>query len=189
MRWYRFDAAEGFFLNGKHLKLISTNRNQDFPGLGNALPNALHERDVELIKQLGGNFLRVSHYPQDPAVLRACNRLGILASVEIPIVNAITGSEAFMQTEMIRQGFNHPSVIIWTYMNEVLLRLPEGIRRDNEPGRAYLTKVAELARQLEALTRREDPARYTMIVNHDDFKRLSTSRPARYCSARRLELV
>ncbi|WP_240935537.1 glycoside hydrolase family 2 TIM barrel-domain containing protein [Hymenobacter sp. HDW8] len=176
LRWYRFDAAEGFFLNGKHLKLIGTNRHQDFPGLGNALPDALHERDVELIKQLGGNFLRVSHYPQDPAVLQACDRLGILASVEIPIVNAITDSEAFfancrtMQTEMIRQGFNHPSVIIWTYMNEVLLRLPEGIKRDNEPGRAYLTKVAELARQLEALTRREDPARYTMIVNHGDFK-------------------
>jgi beta-galactosidase len=175
LRWFRFDAAQGFFLNGRPLKLIGTNRHQDFPGLGNALPDALHEQDVRLIKQLGGNFLRVSHYPQDPAVLAACDRLGILASVEIPVVNAITDSQAFtstcltMQTEMIRQGFNHPSVIIWAYMNEVLLRLPPGLKRDNEPGRAYLTKVNRLARQLDSLTRREDPTRYTLLVNHGDF--------------------
>ncbi|OON68658.1 beta-galactosidase [Hymenobacter sp. CRA2] len=175
LRWFRFDADKGFFLNGQPLKLIGTNRHQDQPGLGNALPNALHERDVRLLKQMGGNFLRVSHYPQDPAVLEACDRLGILASVEIPIVNAITPSAGFtqncltMQREMIRQGFNHPSVIIWAYMNEVLLRLPEGIKRDNEAGKVYLQQVNELARQLEDLTRREDPGRATMLVNHGDW--------------------
>ncbi|MDF7814784.1 glycoside hydrolase family 2 TIM barrel-domain containing protein [Hymenobacter sp. YC55] len=174
LRWFRFDAATGFFLNGQPLKLIGTNRHQDYPGLGNALPTALAERDVQLLKQMGGNFLRVSHYPHDPAVLAACDRLGILASVEIPIVNAITDSEAFfqncriMQTEMIRQNGNHPSVIIWAYMNEVLLRLPAGIKRDNEPGRAYLRRVATLARQLDSLTRHEDPARATMLVCHGD---------------------
>ncbi|SNC77681.1 beta-galactosidase [Hymenobacter gelipurpurascens] len=176
LRWYRFDAAQGFFLNGQPLKLIGTNRHQDYPGLGNALPDALHVRDVELIKQLGGNFLRVSHYPQDPAVLQACDRLGILTSVEIPIVNAITDSRGFfqncrtMQTEMIRQAYNHPSVIIWAYMNEVLLRLPPGIKRDNEAGKVYLQRVNRLAQELDSLTRREDPARYTMIVNHGDFE-------------------
>ncbi|RPD47154.1 beta-galactosidase [Hymenobacter sediminis] len=176
LRWFRFDAAQGFFLNGKPLKLIGTNRHQDFPGLGNALPDALHEQDVQLLKQLGGNFLRISHYPQDPAVLQACDRLGILASVEIPVVNAITDSPAFfqncrtMQTEMIRQAFNHPSVVVWAYMNEVLLRLPDGIKRDNEPGRAYLRRVNRLAQELDSLTRREDPSRYTMLVNHGDFE-------------------
>lgn len=175
MRWFRFDAAQGFFLNGQPLKLIGTNRHQDDPSLGNALPDALAERDVQLLKQMGGNYLRVSHYPQDPAVLAACDRLGILASVEIPIVNAITDSPAFfqtcrvMQTELIRQNFNHPSVIIWAYMNEVLLRLPPGLKRDNEPGRAYLRRVLALASQLDSLSRREDPARTTMLVAHGDF--------------------
>jgi len=175
LRWFRFDANEGFFLNGKALKLIGTNRHQDFPGLGNALPDALAERDVLLLKQMGGNFLRVSHYPQAPTVLAACDRLGILASVEIPVVNAITDSPAFfqnclaMQTEMIRQGFNHPSVIIWAYMNEVLLRLPAGLKRDNDAGRTYLTHVNKLARQLDSLSRREDPGRATMLVCHGDF--------------------
>ncbi|WP_236668795.1 glycoside hydrolase family 2 TIM barrel-domain containing protein [Hymenobacter rubidus] len=176
LRWFRFDAATGFHLNGQSLKLIGTNRHQDFPGLGNALPDALAERDVQLLKQMGGNFLRVSHYPQDPAVLAACDRLGILASVEIPVVNAITDSPAFfencrnMQTEMIRQGHNHPSVIIWAYMNEVLLRLPTGLTKDNEAGKAYLGRVAALAQELETLTRREDPARYTMLANHGAFE-------------------
>ncbi|MDB5270710.1 MAG: hypothetical protein JWP58_3750 [Hymenobacter sp.] len=175
LRWFRFDAATGFYLNGQPLKLIGTNRHQDFPGLGNALPDALAERDLLLLKQMGGNFLRVSHYPQDPAVLAACDRLGILASVEIPVVNAITDSPAFfencktMQTEMIRQGYNHPSVIIWAYMNEVLLRLPTGLTKDNDAGKAYLARVAALARELDALTRREDPTRYTMLVNHGAF--------------------
>jgi beta-galactosidase len=175
LRWFRFDAAQGFFLNGQPLKLIGTNRHQDYPGLGNALPTALAERDVQLLKEMGGNFLRVSHYPQDPAVLAACDRLGILASVEIPVVNAITDLPAFfqtcrtMQTELIRQHFNHPSVIIWAYMNEVLLRLPPGLKRDNAPGHAYLGRVQALARQLDSLTRREDPARYTMLVCHGDF--------------------
>jgi len=176
LRWFRFDADKGFFLNGQPLKLIGTNRHQDFPGLGNALPDALHARDVELIKEMGGNFLRVSHYPQDPAVLEACDRLGLLASVEIPVVNAITPSAAFtrtcqtMQTEMIRQGFNHPSVIVWAYMNEVLLRLPAGLTKDNPAGKAYLRQVAQLAQSLDSLTRREDPARATMLVCHGSFE-------------------
>ena len=175
LRWFRFEAAQGFFLNGQPLKLIGTNRHQDYPGLGNALPDALAERDVQLLKEMGGNFLRVSHYPQDPAVLAACDRLGVLASVEIPVINAITDSPAFfqtcrtMQTEMIRQNFNHPSVVIWAYMNEVLLRLPPGLKRDNAAGRAYLGRVNALARQLDSLSRREDPSRATMLVCHGDF--------------------
>ncbi|QKG54431.1 glycoside hydrolase family 2 TIM barrel-domain containing protein [Hymenobacter sp. BRD67] len=176
LRWYRFDAAEGFFLNGKPLKLIGTNRHQDYPGQGNALPDALHERDILLLKQMGGNFLRISHYPQDPALLAACDRLGILASMEIPIVNEITDSPEFfqtcrtMQTEMIRQNFNHPSIIIWAYMNEILLRMPENTRKDDSQRQAYFGRVTTLAKQLDSLTRREDPARYTMIVNNGVFE-------------------
>ncbi|MGY0036352.1 glycoside hydrolase family 2 protein [Pedobacter sp. NJ-S-72] len=127
-RWFKFDAEKGFSLNGEHLKLIGASRHQDYKDMGNAVPDALQIRDVELLKKMGGNFLRVSHYPQDPQVLEACDRLGILASVEIPVVNTITESAAFtencknMQVEMIRQNFNHPSVVIWAYMNEILLR-------------------------------------------------------------------
>ncbi|MEO7767721.1 MAG: glycoside hydrolase family 2 TIM barrel-domain containing protein, partial [Ferruginibacter sp.] len=169
-RWYSFDADKGFFLNGKHVKLIGTNRHQDFKDMGNALPDAMHVRDIELIKQMGGNFLRIAHYPQDPAVLQTCDRLGILASVETPIVSGFTETEAFskntqqMHLEMIRQKFNHPSLIMWSYMNEMLLIIP--YRNDSTKRENYLKGLAKLAQELEDISRKEDPARYTIISNH-----------------------
>ena len=129
IREYRFDAEKGFFLNGKYRKLIGTSRHQDYKGMGNALRDEMHIRDVQLSKDMGSNFLRVAHYPQDPVVMQMCDKLGLLTSVEIPVVNAITQSKAFMDncveqvTEMVCQNYNYPSVIIWAYMNEVLLRL------------------------------------------------------------------
>jgi beta-galactosidase len=169
-RWYAFDSDKGFFLNGKPVKLVGASRHQDYKGMGNALPDEMHARDVELLKQMGGNFLRIAHYPQDPTVLETCDRLGIVTSVETPIVNTITETEEFsknalqMHLEMIRQNFNHPSLVMWTYMNEVLL-VPR-YERGSEKQEAYFKAVAALAQQLEDLTRKEDPYRYTMIPNH-----------------------
>ncbi|SFG83182.1 glycoside hydrolase family 2 TIM barrel-domain containing protein [Pedobacter insulae] len=171
-RFFSFDAAKGFFLNGEPYKLIGASRHQDFAGMGNAVPNHLQVNDVKLLKEMGGNFLRVAHYPQAQAVLDACDRLGVLTSVEIPIVNEITESEAFsnnckqMQVEMIKQNYNHPSVIIWAYMNEVLLKM----RHQKDPNRKliYLNNIALLAQRLEDLTRATDPTRYTMMSNHGD---------------------
>jgi len=169
-RWFNFDADKGFFLNGKSVKLIGASRHQDYKGLGNALSDAMHVQDVELIKEMGGNFLRIAHYPQDPAVIEACDRLGILTSVETPIVNRITESEAFsttakeMHVEMIRQYYNHPSLIMWTYMNEVLLQ--PRYAKGSEQQETYFKAVAKLAQELEDITHNEDSLRYTMIPNH-----------------------
>ncbi|MES2332530.1 MAG: glycoside hydrolase family 2 TIM barrel-domain containing protein [Bacteroidota bacterium] len=169
-RWFRFDADKGFFLNGKPVKLVGASRHQDYKGMGNALPDAMHVRDVELLKEMGGNFLRIAHYPQDPSVLEACDRLGIITSVETPIVNRITETEEFsnnarqMHLEMIRQNYNHPSLVMWTYMNEVLLMPRYG--RGSEQQETYFKAVAKLAQELEDLTRKEDTIRYTMIPNH-----------------------
>lgn len=169
-RWFSFDPERGFMLNGRPRKLVGTCRHQDYQGLGWALTDAMHERDIRLLKRLGGNFLRISHYPQDPVVLEMCDRLGIVASVEIPVVNAVTESGAFldncveMAREMIRQDFNHPSVMIWAYMNEVLLRPPYS---DPEQLAVYYKAVERVARALEQTVRSEDPARYTMMAYHN----------------------
>ncbi len=169
-RWFRFDPDEGFFLNGQPLKLIGTNRHQDFPGKANALSNAEHWRDMKMIKDLGANFFRTAHYPQDPAVLQACDRLGLLVTMEIPLDHEITDSSAFydnsktMMREMIRQYHNHPSIIVWAYMNEMFLG--RSLERDS----AWMEKIVAFARELEQLTREEDPNRYTMIPNHGDFE-------------------
>lgn len=174
-RFFQFDAEKGFILNGKALKLVGTSRHQDYKGMGNALPISLAVKDVELIKEMGGNFLRVAHYPQDQSVLNACDSLGILTSVEIPVVNEITESEKFydncegMQVEMIRQNYNHPSVIIWCYMNEVLLR--PHYKDEKEKQRIYFANITRLAKRLDSVTRKEDASRYTMIAHHGDFKK------------------
>lgn len=128
LRWFEFDADKGFFLNGRHRKLVGTARHQDYFEKGNALRDEMHVQDVLLLKEMGGNFLRVSHYPQDPVIMEMCDKLGIVTSVEIPVINAVTETEAFldnsvnMAVEMVRQDFNHPSVMIWGYMNETRWR-------------------------------------------------------------------
>jgi beta-galactosidase len=172
-RWFEFDADKGFFMNGKHYKLIGTNRHQDYLGIGNAVPDALQIKDVELLKAMGGNFLRIAHYPQDPVILEACDRLGIITTIEIPIVNDITESKEFAATsiemakEMVYQNYNHPSLVSWAYMNEILLR-PK-YKDDPERQKIYFKNITELAKDLEKVMRELDPYRYTMIPNHGNF--------------------
>ncbi len=174
-RWFSFDVEKGFFLNGEPLKLIGTNRHQDFYNIGNALPDHIHVEDIKKMKEMGSNFLRIAHYPQDAAILEMCDRLGILTTVETPIVDTVTESAGFAkncmsaQKEMIRQNYNHPSLIIWAYMNEVLLR-PK-YEKNKEKYEKYAKFIADLAQQLEDLTRAEDPYRYTMIPNHGGLER------------------
>lgn len=169
IRSYAFDADQGFFLNGEHQKLIGVNRHQDRPGIGNALTTAHHLQDMDMITEMGANFLRTAHYPQDKSITNYCDRHGLLVSMEIPLDHEITQTRAFadvckqMTLEMIYQYYNHPSVIIWAYMNE--MGLGKKIDRDSTEMHA----VAALAQELEDLIRIEDPYRYTMIPNHGDF--------------------
>lgn len=170
IRWVEFTADKGFYINGKSIKLIGTNRHQCYKDIGNALPDEIHVRDIELIKNMGANFLRVSHYPQDPLVLSLCDKLGIITMVEIPIVNAITESEAFLNTsvqmakEMVFQNYNHPSIVCWGYMNEVLLRLP--FKDNPERNKTYCKEVDRQAIAIEKVFRELDPNRYTIIPCH-----------------------
>lgn len=179
LRWFEFDVDKGFFLNGEHLKLMGTCRHQCFEEMGNALDDQLHIRDIELLKNMGGNFLRIAHYPQDPLVLDLCDRLGIITSVEVPIINAITESDEFLENsitmmdEMMKQNFNHPSLVLWTYMNEIMLRPPYKIGSDEY--KAYCKEVNRQASAIEAHIRELDPYRYTQIPFHAGFKRYEDS--------------
>lgn len=170
LRWFTFDPEKGFSLNGKHRKLVGTARHQDFFQKGNALCDQLHVQDVLLLKQMGGNFLRVSHYPQDPVVMEMCDKLGIVTSVEIPLINAVTETEEFlvnsveMAKEMVRQDFNRPSVMIWGYMNEIFLRRPY---TEGKQLKDYYHFTEKVARALEATIRQEDPSRYTLMAYHN----------------------
>lgn len=164
-RWFSFDAQNGFSLNGRPLRLFGTNRHQDREGYGNALPDWTHRTDVRLVKETGFEFLRLAHYPQDPAVLEETDRQGLVVWEEIPVVNLISMSEAFaenaerMLVEMIRQHYNHPSVLMWGYMNEVMLTRPQPTIPEG-----YYERIVELARRLEARAKAEDPTRATVTA-------------------------
>lgn len=123
LRWYQFTVNDGFFLNGKRLQLRGMNRHQDYPGLGNALLRRLQVRDVELLKETGANFVRLSHYPQHPMFLDTCDRMGILVYEEICTWQYLGGEQFIrnaeaMMRQMIARDANHPSIILWGMMNE-----------------------------------------------------------------------
>lgn len=124
-KWVGVNDKKEFLLNGKPYKLKGASRHQDYKNMGNALTDDLHVKDVELMKEMGCNFLRIAHYPQDPAVYEACDRLGLITWSEIPVVDKVVNNKTFfdnsalMMKEMMLQNFNHPSIGIWGYHNEV----------------------------------------------------------------------
>jgi len=124
-RWFRFDAEQGFFLNGKRLQLRGTTWHQSYPGMGSALPNSRHFADMKLIREMGCNFFRTSHYPHDPAVTEACDRLGLLMLEELFVGEEIENTSEYFaiqaQTadEMIARDRNNPCVILWGMEGEV----------------------------------------------------------------------
>lgn len=168
-RTIRFSADSGFFLNEKPEKLIGVNRHQDFKGKGNALTDDLHVQDMKLIKEMGVNFVRLAHYQQDPIVLETCDKLGLLVWEETPSTPLISTTTGFaenclsQQREMIRQHYNHPSVIIWGYFNEIYGSFKPKIH----DSLAYVTKTVALAKKIDSLSRAEDPTRYTSMAGEN----------------------
>lgn len=119
IRKFELNADRGFMLNGKPIELMGFNRHQHYPYIGDAVPDALHYKDMLQFKEFGFNIMRTAHYPQDNAILDACDKLGILVYEEAPSwISMSTDKEwwnNFEQSErvMIRNHRNHPSVIIW----------------------------------------------------------------------------
>lgn len=177
-RWFSF-SSNGFMLNGQKLLLRGTNRHQDHERFGSAMSNALHRRDLQMIKNMGANFLRLGHYPQDPEVLEAADRLGLLLWEEIPVVNYVntdpqfTAATSRMLREMVRQHRNHPSVIMWGLMNEPLLWSQDGDRVSRQSDSSYVRQLRALSLHLDSVARADDPTRATTMALHgsDDYDR------------------
>lgn len=117
VRSVRFDAKEGFFLNGKHIKIQGTNNHQDHAGIGSALPDYMQYYRIKLLKQMGSNAYRTSHNAPTPELLEACDSLGMLVLDEQRLLNS--SPEYMDQFErLIRRDRNHPSVFLWSIGNE-----------------------------------------------------------------------
>ena len=163
LRTLRFDAKEGFFLNGKPLKVRGVSRHQDWKGKGAALTNADHETDLALIVEVGANAVRLAHYPHAEHFHDLCDRAGLLVWAEIPFVDSFMGgyadTPAFRENgrqqlvELVRQAGNHPSIALWGIYNEL-----------TERGGNTAAQVGYV-RELQALAKQEDPGRPTTAAS------------------------
>lgn len=134
---FRYVEVKGkdILLNGKKIFLKGFNRHEDYTGVGCAIPVQLMMKDVWLMKDLGANAVRTSHYPNDERFLDLCDECGILVWEE----NHARG--LFLEDmknpnfesqckdcidEMIYYHYNHPSVIIWGILNECASETAEG---------------------------------------------------------------
>lgn len=118
-----FREGEGFFLNGERVLLRGCNRHENMPGCGNALSIEQHRADAAAIREMGLNFVRLSHYPQSPAFLDACDEMGILVYAELASWKSVRGGSWLRKARqqfagMIRRDHHHPAVILWGMGNE-----------------------------------------------------------------------
>jgi beta-galactosidase len=137
-------TLDGFYLNGRPVKLFGVNRHQFFPFAGGAMPDRVQAEDASIIRDaLNCNMVRCSHYPQSEAFLDACDELGLLAWQEAPGWGYL-GDDAWLDlayrdiADMIVRDRNHPSIIIW------------GARLNETPNdAAFYTSTNELAHALD----------------------------------------
>jgi len=127
VRHIRFDAARGFFLNGRHVKLKGVNIHQDHAGVGAAVPDRLFTWRLERLKEVGCNAIRLSHNPVTPFLLDECDRLGFLVMAEnrnmgdVYVDQTPKDAPAVEHRELsalVRRDRNHPSIFCWSLCNE-----------------------------------------------------------------------
>lgn len=111
--------GDDFYINGKKTFLRGVNRHQEYPFIGYALSDNAQYRDVKKIKDAGFDYIRLSHYPQSPALMDACDELGLV------VIDAILGWQYYGDNEdfrnycyrsakdLIRRDRNHPCVMAW----------------------------------------------------------------------------
>ena len=112
-------TKDGFYLNGKKIKILGLNRHQDFPVIGYAAPKRIQQKDADILKnELSLNTVRTSHYPQSKYFLDRCDEIGLMVFEETPgwqYLGDKEWQEVVKQNvaEMIENDYNHPSVILW----------------------------------------------------------------------------
>ncbi len=127
-RWFSVDPTNGFFLNGQHYDLHGVNMHQDWLNCGWALTNVQRDTNFIFLREIGATFLRLSHYEHNDYTYQLADQNGICVWSEVPIIDYITESPAFYTNslqqlrEMIRQRYNHPSVVCWSVYNEITLQ-------------------------------------------------------------------
>ena len=126
-RYFSMDPTNGFFLNGRHYDLHGVNMHQDWLNCGWALTSAQRATNFLFLKELGATAVRLSHYEHHDETYQLADQNGVVLWSEVPNINYITASPAYYTNtlqqlkEMIRQRYNHPSIVCWGLFNEITL--------------------------------------------------------------------
>lgn len=158
VRYFEVDSKKGFYLNGKPLRLNGVSRHQDRKDMGWAISHKEHDEDMALIKEVGASSIRLAHYQHDQYFYDLCDREGMVVWAEIPFISIMSKTELEgvnakqQMIELIRQNFNHPSIMFWGIQNEIQIG---GDRPE----------VRRVVKELNELTKQEDPTRLTTMAN------------------------
>lgn len=164
-RTFEFIEKGPFHLNGRRLLLRGTHRHEDHAGVAAAMTEEQMVQEMNMMKEMGVNFIRLGHYQQSEIILNLCDQLGILVWEEIPWCRGGVGGEQYraqakrMLTCMIEQHRNHPAVIIW------------GLGNENDWPNDFDTfqkgKIRALMSELHQLSHQLDDTRLTAIRRCD----------------------
>lgn len=156
-RKFEIDPQKGFLLNGRSYPLRGVSRHQDRKGLGNALTLAEHKEDMEIIREIGANTVRLAHYQHAQEFYDLCDENGIVVWAEIPYITMhMPGGRAntlSQMEELVVQNYNHPSIAVWGLSNEITA------------ASAVNEELLDNHRALNDLCHRLDPTRPTTMAN------------------------
>lgn len=142
-RYFECDPKRGFFLNGRHVIIKGVCAHEDCGLLGKAVPDNVHKYKMGMLKEMGVNGYRTSHYQQHSAILDACDELGFIVLDEARWFNSNEESVAQLET-LVRRDRNRPSVFFWSLSNEEYTHL-------TEQGRRITKTLMEALRRLDSV--------------------------------------
>ena len=155
-RSFSVDPQKGFFLNGRSYPLRGVSRHQDWKGIGNALDREHHQKDMDLIREIGANTIRLAHYQHDQYFYDLCDEYGMVVWAEIPYISEHlpngrdnTVSQA---RELVVQNYNHPCIVCWGVSNEITISTKD--KKD----------MLDNHRMLNELYHQMDPSRLTTLA-------------------------
>lgn len=156
-RSFYTDPEKGFVLNGRVYPLRGVSRHQDRTGAGNALSYEMHKEDMEIIKEIGVNTIRLAHYQHAQEFYDLCDEYGMVVWAEIPYItmhmpNGRANTLSQME-ELVVQNYNHPSIVCWGLSNEITAATP--VDED----------LLENHRLLNDLCHKLDKTRFTTMAN------------------------
>lgn len=171
VRSIAIDASTGFALNNENMRLNGVSRHQCREDFGWALTKEHHEEDLELIKELGANSIRLAHYQHDDYFYDLCDEAGMILWAEIPFISGMSNNPLAFENakqqmrELIKQNMHRPSIAMWGIQNEITIR-------PNEKLKGQLEGLQAICKELDP-TRLTTAAQFMAEPNNSELNSIS----------------